>query len=173
MEYFTDINGGKGGKMFQKKEKATGLLMLIMGAILLLWPGMTVLSVCSFLGWCLVIGGAVEIILGLTGNRSAAGTAGGAVSVIAGIVLAARPGAVVSVLPVLIGLALAAAGIALLVNVIAGHSAGVLSTMQIIGGTITLIVGLILLFHPFGSVKFLTALLGIVLIYYGILFLGR
>lgn len=45
--------------------------------------------------------------------------------------------------------------------------------MQIIGGTITLIVGLILLFHPFGSVKFLTALLGIVLIYYGILFLGR
>ena len=41
---------GKGGKMFQKKEKATGLLMLIMGAILLLWPGMTVLSVCSFLG---------------------------------------------------------------------------------------------------------------------------
>lgn len=158
--------------MFQKKGKATGLLMLIMGAILLLWPGMTVLSVCSFLGWCLVIGGAVEIILGLTGKRSAAGMAGGAVSVIAGIVLAARPGAVVSVLPVLIGLALAA-GIALLVNVIAGRSAGVLSTMQIIGGTITLIVGLILLFHPFGSVKFLTALLGIVLIYYGILFLGR
>ena len=115
----------------------------------------------------------MEIILGLTGNRSAAGTAGGAVSVIAGIVLAARPGAVVSVLPVLIGLALAAAGIALLVNVIAGRSAGVFSTMQIIGGTITLIVGLILLFHPFGSVKFLTALLGIVLIYYGILFLGR
>ena len=152
--------------MFQKKEKATGLLMLIMGVVLLLWPGMTVLSVCSFLGWCLVIGGAVEIILGLTGNRSAAGTAGGAVSVIAGIVLAARPGAVVSVLPVLIGLAL-------LVNVIAGRSAGVFSTMQIISGTITLIVGLILLFHPFGSVKFLTALLGIVLIYYGILFLGR
>ena len=164
---------GKGGKMFQKKEKATGLLMLIMGAILLLWPGMTVLSVCSFLGWCLVIGGAVEIILGLTGKRSAAGTTGGAVSVIAGIVLAARPGAVVSVLPVLIGLALAAAGIALLVNVIASHAAGGFSTMQIIGGTITLIVGLILLFHPFGSVKFLTALLGIVLIYYGILFLGR
>ena len=33
--------------MFQKKEKATGLLMLIMGAILLLWPGMTVLSARS------------------------------------------------------------------------------------------------------------------------------
>ena len=173
MEYFTDIKDGKGGEMFQKKGKATGFLMLIMGAVLLLWPGMTVLSVCSFLGWCLVIGGAVEIVLGLTGKQSAAGTAGGAVSAIAGIVLAARPGVVVSVLPMLIGLALAAAGIALLINVIAGHSAGVLSTMKIIGGTITLLVGLILMIHPFGSVKFLTAVLGIVLIYYGILFLGR
>ncbi len=159
--------------MFQKGGKATGILMLVIGVILLLWPGATVLSVCSILGWCLLVGGAVEIILGMTGNRSPAGTAGGAVSAIVGLVFITRPEIVISILPVVIGLALSAAGIGLLVSVIARRSFGTLATMKIIGGTITLVVGLILMFHPLTSVKLLTVVLGIVLIYYGILFIGK
>ncbi len=159
--------------MFQKSGKATGILMLVIGVILLLWPGATVLSVCSILGWCLLVGGAVEIILGMTGNRSPAGTAGGAVSAIVGLVFITRPEIVISILPVVVGLALSAAGIGLLVSVIARRSFGTLATMKIIGGTITLVVGLILMFHPLTSVKLLTVVLGIVLIYYGILFIGK
>ena len=147
--------------------------MLVIGVILLLWPGATVLSVCSILGWCLLVGGAVEIILGMTGNRSPAGTAGGAVSAIVGLVFITRPEIVISILPVVVGLALSAAGIGLLVSVIARRSFGTLATMKIIGGTITLVVGLILMFHPLTSVKLLTVVLGIVLIYYGILFIGK
>ncbi len=159
--------------MFQKGGKTTGILMLVIGVILLLWPGATVLSVCSILGWCLLVGGAVEIILGMTGSRSPAGTAGGAVSAIVGLVFITRPEIVISILPVVIGLALSAAGIGLLVSVIARRSFGTLATMKIIGGTITLVVGLILMFHPLTSVKLLTVVLGIVLIYYGILFVGK
>ncbi len=159
--------------MFQKGGKTTGILMLVIGVILLLWPGATVLSVCSILGWCLLVGGAVEIILGMTGSRSPAGTAGGAVSAIVGLVFITRPEIVISILPVVIGLALSAAGIGLLVSVIARRSFGTLATMKIIGGTITLVVGLILMFHPLSSVKLLTVILGIVLIYYGILFIGK
>ncbi len=147
--------------------------MLVIGVILLLWPGATVLSVCSILGWCLLVGGAVEIILGMTGGRSPAGTAGGAVSAIVGLIFITRPEIVISILPVVIGLALSAAGIGLLVSIIARRSFGTLATMKIIGGTITLVVGLILMFHPLTSVKLLTVILGIVLIYYGILFLGK
>lgn len=159
--------------MFQKGGKTTGILMLVIGVILLLWPGATVLSVCSILGWCLLVGGAVEIILGMTGGRSPAGTAGGAVSAIVGLIFITRPEIVISILPVVIGLALSAAGIGLLVSIIARRSFGTLATMKIIGGTITLVVGLILMFHPLTSVKLLTVILGIVLIYYGILFLGK
>lgn len=159
--------------MFQKGGKTTGIVMLVIGVILLLWPGATVLSVCSILGWCLLVGGAVEIILGMTGGRSPAGTAGGAVSAIVGLIFITRPEIVISILPVVIGLALSAAGIGLLVSIIARRSFGTLATMKIIGGTITLVVGLILMFHPLTSVKLLTVILGIVLIYYGILFLGK
>ena len=159
--------------MFQKGGKTTGIVMLVIGVILLLWPGATVLSVWSILGWCLLVGGAVEIILGMTGGRSPAGTAGGAVSAIVGLIFITRPEIVISILPVVIGLALSAAGIGLLVSIIARRSFGTLATMKIIGGTITLVVGLILMFHPLTSVKLLTVILGIVLIYYGILFLGK
>ena len=159
--------------MFQKGGKTTGIVMLVIGVILLLWPGATVLSVCSILVWCLLVGGAVEIILGMTGGRSPAGTAGGAVSAIVGLIFITRPEIVISILPVVIGLALSAAGIGLLVSIIARRSFGTLATMKIIGGTITLVVGLILMFHPLTSVKLLTVILGIVLIYYGILFLGK
>lgn len=159
--------------MFQEGGKTTGILMLVIGVILLLWPGATVLSVCSILGWCLLIGGAVEIILKMTGSRSPAGTAGGAVSAIVGLVFIIHPEIVISILPVVIGLALSIAGIGLLVSIIARRSFGTLATMKMIGGTITLVVGLILMFHPFASVKLLTVILGIVLIYYGILFMGK
>lgn len=159
--------------MLRNNGKITGILMLIVGVVLLVWPGATLYSFCRVLGWCLLIGGAVSIIMGITGTRSPAGTAGGAVSAILGIVLISHPGIVISILPFLIGLAVAGAGAGLLIRVIAGRSFGNLATMQIIGGVITLAVGLILMFHPITAVKLLMVILGIVLVYYGILFLGR
>lgn len=159
--------------MLRNNGKITGILMLAVGVVLLVWPGATLYSFCRVLGWCLVIGGAAEIIMGVTGTRSPKNTAGGAVSAIVGIVLISHPGIVIAILPFLIGLAVAAAGAGLLIRVIAGRVFGTLATMQIIGGVITLVLGLILMFHPVTAVKLLMVILGIVLIYYGILVLGR
>ena len=156
-----------------KNGKITGIMLLLIGAALVLSPGGTLYSFCRLMGWCLIIAGAVEIVLGLTGTRSPADTSAGAVSAVAGIVFLSHPGLIVSFLPMVIGIVVAGAGAALLIRVLAAKETGVNATMQIIGGVITLVVGLILIFHPISVVKLMMVILGIVLIYYGILVIGR
>ena len=156
-----------------KNGKVTGIILLLIGAALVLSPGGTLYSLCRLMGWCLVIAGAAGIIMGLTGVKSPADTAGGTLSALVGIVFLSHPGLVVSILPMVIGIAITGAGAGLLIKIIAEKEMGLIAAMQAIGGTITLMVGLVLIFNPISAVKILMVILGVVLIYYGILLIGR
>ncbi len=149
-------------------RKLTGILLLIAGAVLVLYPGSTLYSFCRLIGWCLLISGAVSIFAGLRGKRSPADTASGAACVVAGIVFLSHPGMLIAILPVLAGIAVAGAGAALLIRVLMEKRGGVNATMQLIGGGVTLAVGLILICHPISAVKLLMVIVGVVLVYYGI-----
>lgn len=151
-----------------RNRKRTGVLMLIAGAALVLFPGSTLYSFCRLIGWCLLISGAVSIIAGLRGTKSPMDTASGAVCAVAGVVFLSHPGVLISILPILAGVAVAGAGAALLIRVLADKRAGVNATMQLIGGGVTLAVGVILICHPISAVKLLMVIVGVVLVYYGI-----
>ncbi len=151
-----------------RNRKRTGVLMLIAGTALVLFPGSTLYSFCRLIGWCLLISGAVSIIAGLRGTKSPMDTASGAVCAVAGVVFLSHPGVLISILPILAGIAVAGAGAALLIRVLADKKAGVNATMQLIGGGVTLVVGVILICHPISAVKLLMVIVGVVLVYYGI-----
>ena len=132
------------------------------------FPGARCTLFCRLIGWCLLIAGAVSIIAGLRGMKSPTDTAGGALCAVAGLVFLSHPGLLISVLPILAGIAVAGAGAALLIRVLADKRAGVNATMQLIGGGVTLAVGIILICHPISAVKLLMVIVGVVLVYYGI-----
>ncbi len=151
-----------------RNRKLTGILLLIAGAALVLFPGSTLYSFCRLIGWCLLISGAVSIIAGLRGTRAPADTAGGAACAAAGIVFLSHPGMLISILPILAGIAVAGAGAGLLIRVLMEKQTGVNPTMRLIGGGVTLAVGLLLICHPISAVKLLMVIVGVVLVYYGI-----
>lgn len=156
----------------KNQSRLSGILMLIFGIILLIWPGSTLLAFCQLIGWCLIIVGAVEIISSITGNTDVTNAAGGAVALIVGIVFIARPYSVMSILPFLIGLIITIAGVVLLIKVIVRREQGMGAILSIIGGVIVVVVGILFMFNPFSTIKLLMIVLGIILIYFGILRIG-
>ena len=153
-------------------SKITGIIMVVIGVILLIWPGSTLLAFCRLLGWCLVIGGALEIILGITGTKSVPNTAGGVVAAICGVVFIARPGLIISFLPFVVGLCVAILGAAFLIQTLIRRDEGPHAVMTIAGGIVALLIGIILMVNPFSAVRLLMIVLGILLIYFGILRIG-
>ena len=159
--------------IMENKGKLHGILMLAVGIILLVWPTTSLLTFCRLLGACLVISGAVEIILGLAGNADILNTAGGAVSLIVGLLFVMRPWLVISFLPRLVGLCLVIIGALFLLKTLIRREKGTRALFYIAGGAVAVIIGLILMFNWHSTVKLLMVVLGIVLIYFGILRIGR
>ena len=159
--------------LLDNKEKLSGILMLAVGIILLVWPTSSLLSFCRLLGICLIICGAVEILMGLLGNGDLFDTVGGAIALVAGLVFVMRPWLIISIFPVLVGLVIAVLGALFLLNTLIRREQGPRAAMYIAGGAVAVIVGLILVFNWHSTVKLLMIVLGILLVYFGILRIGR
>lgn len=158
---------------WKENDRAAGIIMLVIGVILLVWPGATLSAFCRFLGCVMLIVGVAEVIMGAMGTRPPANTAGGAIAAVLGVLFIWHPGILLAVLPVIIGIITAVSGIVLLVRVIARHEQGATANARLIGGAVALILGLVLMFHPIAAVKLLMVIVGLILIYYGILRIGR
>lgn len=154
-------------------DRVAGIIMLIIGVILLVWPGATLSAFCRFLGIVMLIAGAAEVIMGIMGTRPPANTAGGAIAAVLGVLFIWHPNVLLAILPVIIGIVTAVSGVILLVRVITGHEQGPAANARLIGGIITLILGLVLIFHPIAAVRLLMVIVGLILVYYGILRIGR
>lgn len=159
--------------ILDNKGKLTGILMLAIGIILLVWPVSSLTAFCRLLGVCLIISGAVEILLGLSGSRDLFSTVGGGIALVFGLIFVMRPWFIISFLPVLVGIVVAVAGAMFLLNTLVRHEQGPQAILGIAGGAVALIVGLILIFNWYSSVKLLMVVLGIMLVYFGILRIGR
>ena len=159
--------------ILENKGKLTGILMLAVGIILLVWPISSLTAFCRLLGVCLIISGAVEILLGLSGDRDLLYTVGGTIALIVGLVFVMRPWFIISFLPVLVGLVVAVGGALFLLYTLIRREQGARALFGIAGGIVAVIIGLILIFNWYSSVKLLMIVLGIMLVYFGILRIGR
>ena len=155
--------------ILEHRSRITGILTLIVGLILIIWPGSTLNFLCSLLGWCLIISGILEIILGWLGEKAYWNIGGGAGSVIIGIIFLTCSEALVSILPFAVGLVTALGGLALILNMLIHKDTGLIAILEIIGGFIALVIGIVLMVHPYSAVKLLMVILGLFLIYLGVM----
>ena len=151
-------------------EKLTGIILMIIGLVLIFWPMSTLSGLCILVGWCLVIGGLLEVILGFAGSDKVySSIIGGIIAVIVGIIFVIHPGFIITLLPKIIGIVMAVCGAIFLIRALVQKEKKAVEAAQIIGGAVAFILGLILVFHADTAVRLLMVILGIIIIYFGVM----
>lgn len=137
----------------------------VFGAIILAWPGATLLVIAVLLGLYFLIRGLVRLVVGIFAPGLTSG--GRTLSIILGILLIVvgifamkNPGASLELLGILIGLSWILDGIATLIESGKAASRGFAITAGVIG----IIAGIVMLFVPLGGVAVLTLTAAIFLI---------
>lgn len=154
-----------------KSVLLTGVLSVVLGAMVLAWPGKTIIVAAIFFGAYLLVTGISQVFHAFTLHISGGGRAllfiSGAASVVLAVLCFRSLGDAVWLLAIWIGIGFIFRGVAEAASAISDPltpSRG----WQIFLGVITLIAGLIVLAFPFSSVATLTMVVGIWLIVIGV-----
>ncbi|MGN0709997.1 MAG: HdeD family acid-resistance protein [Anaerovoracaceae bacterium] len=157
----------------KRNNMMSGIVSLVIGVVLTVWPGMAMSLVCRIIGAALLVLGVVYIVMHFSNKEHK--MAGGAFLVM-GIILAvlglwiwSKPAWLIALIPLLVGIILAVDGV---MNV----AEAVVTSRQGYGGwwfslilaILTIAVGLLLAFNPFEAASTVTRIIGIAMIYSGI-----
>jgi uncharacterized membrane protein HdeD (DUF308 family) len=150
------------GQRLWKPQLVAGLLTIALGAIVLTWPGPTILVASTLFGVYLLISGLVELYLAITLPRSAATRVllfiSGALSLIFAVLSIRHFGDGYAALLLSLWI-----GISFIFHGISGVAAGI-GESDLPGHGWYIVAGLMLLAWPFGSVAVLTLAAGIWLV---------
>lgn len=154
-----------------KSVLLTGILSVVLGAMVLAWPGKTIVVAAIFFGAYLLVTGISQVFHAFTLHISGGGRAllfiSGAASVVLAVLCFRSLGDAVWLLAIWIGIGFIFRGVAEAATAISDPltpSRG----WQIFLGVITLIAGIIVLASPFSSLATLTLVVGIWLIVIGV-----
>jgi len=161
------------GQRLWKGKLVAGLLTIVLGAIVLLWPGPTILVASTLFGVYLLASGLAELFMAFTLPRSAATRVllfiSGALSLVLAIMSFRHFGDAYAVLLLSLWI-----GIGFIFQGISGVAAGIGESdlpgrgWYIAAGIISVIAGLVVLAWPFDSIAVLTLAAGICLVIIGI-----
>ena len=143
----------------------------VLGLILVIWPHATITVVAVLLGIQLLVLGIIGLIAGFTSDAGGAvrtvDVVLGLLGILVGLYLIRHLSVTVTLMAILLGLYWVMRGIVdLIVAVLAGPVPG--RWVKAVIGVISLAAGLIVLFKPNESLKFLVVVLGIYLMLYGL-----
>jgi uncharacterized membrane protein HdeD (DUF308 family) len=161
------------GQRLWKWELVAGLLAIVLGAILLAWPGPSILVASTLFGVYLLLSGLIELFLAFTLPRSAATRVmlfiSGALSLVLAIMSFRHfgDGYAVLLLSLWIGIGFIFQGVTA-VAIGIGESDLPARGWYVVAGIISVIAGLVTLVWPFDSIAVLTLATGIWLIFIGI-----
>ena len=161
------------GQRLWKSQLVAGLLTIVLGAIVLAWPGPTILVASTLFGVYLLLSGLVELFMAFTLPRSAATRVllfiSGALSLVLAILSFRHFGDAYAVLLLSVWI-----GIGFIFQGVSGVAAGASEPdlpgrgWYIVAGIISVIAGLVVLVWPFDSIAVLTLAAGIWLAIIGI-----
>ena len=153
---------------------ALGALSIVFGVLALGTVFLATLTTVYIIAIFMVVAGATEITVGFgtrTWGRSSLLVLAGLLYIVAGAFALARPGPAAVILTLALGITLLVAGSVCVV--VGTHMAGHARTMVILGGSFTALVGLlIVLGWPTNSIVVLGSLLGIDLLFTGVMWFG-
>ena len=161
------------GQRLWKWTLVAGLLTIVLGAIVLAWPGPTILVASTLFGVYLLLSGLAELFMAFTMPRSAATRVllfiSGALSLVLAIMSFRHFGDAYAVLLLSLWI-----GIGFIFQGISGVAAGIGESdlpgrgWYIVAGIISVLAGVVVLVWPFDSIAVLTLAAGIWLVIIGI-----
>ena len=160
-----------------KKIKAnaivSALMCIVLGIILVVWPGLTVCAVCMTIGFVLVAGGVNRLCGFIFGGDnsiySRMNLITGVIVTLIGAWILFQPDTIIKLIPVLVGIIVIIHGINDLQQTVSlCQSRYDKWWVALILGLVTLGFGVLLIFNPFEAVETLVMFIGIFLIYDGV-----
>ena len=157
---------------FSRNNVLLSILMVILGLLLILWPGKTLEVAAKLLGIALLVGAAISCFSWYRDrnlpNRSYTTLAIGMLCLVAGLVVLIAPRGVITLLPKLIGVAIAVNGVMNLAQAMDMRKQGGSWLGSLIMAALTIVAGLFRVFHSFGAMKAAVMVIGGVIVYNGI-----
>ena len=151
---------------------ALSILMVVIGLILVIWPGHVMTTAMTVLGIALLAGGVISILYWYRGRMrdvSVFRLAEGIVLAIAGLVVLCAPKLVISIIPLIVGIGVCLNGIFNLAQALdlrrEGYENWVVSLALAI---LTLVLGLLIVFNPFKTMEALVVAIGVITLYNGV-----
>ncbi|MEE1228452.1 MAG: DUF308 domain-containing protein [Lachnospiraceae bacterium] len=148
------------------------IISIITGLILLFYPGSSLIILCRILGVSLAASGLIGLIQAIQLMQAIhinIPFAGSLIVLIVGLIILFDPTLVISIIPIIVGLCIMLSGLINLFNLI-NHRAlyqggfGISLFLAIL----TVALGFLILWNPFESASFLVMMIGIILLYNGI-----
>ncbi len=154
-----------------KSTLASGVLAVILGVMVLIWPGITILLAAIFFGAYLLVTGIAQVIFAFSLHVSAGGRVllflSGAAALILAVLCFRSLQDSILLLAIWIGIAFIFRGVATAVSAISDPSLPGRG-WELFIGVISLIAGVIVLASPFQSLETLTLVVGIWLVVLGV-----
>jgi len=151
------------------------IAIILFGLALLIWPGQTTGLILNFIGGLLMLIGAFRIVRYFIRSRKGAAynynmdlSIGGILALI-GLLIYIFKGFLLSLVPTIIGVILLASGLIKLQSALDLRRIGRLRwQIQLITASISAVMGLIILFNPFGTALLMTRAIGAAILIEGI-----
>lgn len=158
---------------FKKTYWLTALVTMILGIVLVIWPGLTLIYMCRFIGIAIAISGISNIVQFLKEKQS--GIAGrlylllGALLCVIGLWLCMKPDGIVTLIPTIVGLIILFHGFVDLSHTFSLRNLGYERWyVGLVMSVLTIALAIIILLNAFAAVEFLVTLVGCALIFDGI-----
>jgi uncharacterized membrane protein HdeD (DUF308 family) len=160
--------------IWRKVSLVVGLASLILGLILLFWPGRTLIVIAALVGVWLVVLGISRIADAVTGRTAGTVSRGfsalaGVIYIVAGILVLANLEASLRFLAILFGVILVASGLSEIIAGITRFRGAGATTLAILIGLVNIAVGVLVLFWPDITLLALAWIAAVWLILLGIL----
>lgn len=151
----------------------TSILMIVLGVILFLMPGVSMSVIVTIVGMIAIASGIFNIIhhfvIDISESYYRNDLLFGLVSLIFGILILVRPGFFISLVPFILGIVILVSGLVKLQEGIDAKRIGYdRSMLYIVLAIIDIILGIIILFEPFGVANILFMIIGLGLVYSGV-----
>lgn len=152
---------------------ASAAACVVLGLVLLIWPGTTTQIVCMMLGTVLLIYGVVQIMLYMISRERSIISQGmmllGIVVAVIGVWILVRPEMIIMAVPVIVGILIAIHGIHNISQAITLKQEGYENWwVACLLGVLATVLGAVLVYNPFTVMNTIVRLIGIFLIYDGL-----
>lgn len=160
-------------KNLKANELISAIICLIIGVVLIIWPGTSVRVVCMVVGGALFLYGAIQIILYLVSSERTVYQQGmlifGIVLAVLGVVILLKPDSVIQLIPIIMGIIIAIHGLHNAVQAVDLKKMDYANWwVAFLLGVATIALGCFLVFKPFDAINTVIRIIGAFLIYDGL-----